>query len=137
MLAYTHTKYKCVLTLYNSNLLGAATGGRYSYKINDAAIRTSIIHPYLVGPHDFEDACPYTFYLSCRIELIEYFLLVFLSHFCLDIVLVPFWQVRIYHYNKLLLSFDDLNFRWLLVNNYTCNRMFSKHVRKQKFQIFC
>ncbi len=35
---------------------------------------------------------------------------------------------------KLFLSFDDLNVRWLMVNNYICNRMLSKHVRKKIFK---
>ena len=33
-------------------------------------------------------------------------------------------------------SFDDLNVTWLMVNNYTCNRMFIKHVMKQKVSNF-
>ena len=66
----------------------------------------------------------------------EYVTLAFLSCFCSDIVLVPFWQVHLYRYNKQFLSFDDLNVRWLMVNNYICNRMFSKHVKKQKVSNF-
>ena len=64
------------------------------------------------------------------IELVEYVPLAFLSPFCLDIVLVPFWKVYLYRYNKVFLSFDDLNVTWLMVKNYVCIRMFSKLVRK-------
>ena len=63
----------------------------------------------------------------------EYVTLEFLFPFCSDIVLVPFWQVHLYRYNKLFLSFDNLNVRWLMVNNYICSRKFSKNVKKQKF----
>ena len=66
----------------------------------------------------------------------KYVPLAFLFSFLSDIVLVSFWQVHLYCYNKLLLSFDDLNVRWLMVNNYICNGMFSKHVRKQKITNF-
>ena len=66
----------------------------------------------------------------------EYVLLEFLSKFCSKIVLVQFWQVHLYRYNTLLLSFDDINVRWFMVNNYICNRMFSKHVKKQKVSNF-
>ena len=60
----------------------------------------------------------------------EYVPLAFLSRFCSDIVLVPFWQVHLYRYNKLFLSFNDINVRWLKVNKYVCSRMFIKHVKK-------
>ena len=66
----------------------------------------------------------------------DYVPLEFLSHFSSEIVLVPFWQVHLYRYNNLLLSFDDFNVRWLKVNNYICNIMFSRHVRKQNVSIF-
>ena len=104
--------------------------------MTDAVIQTSHIHPDLVGPHSLEDACPFTFYVSCRIELVEYVSLAFLSPFCSNIVLVPFWQVHLYCYNKLFLSFDDINVRWLMVNIYVCSRMFSRHVKKQKVSNF-
>ena len=115
----------------------AGTSGRQSYKINVAVIRKSSIHPDLVGPHDFNDSCPFTFQLSCRIQLVEYIPPAFLSPFCSNIVLVPLWQVHIYRYNKLFLSFDNLNVRWLMVSNYVCCRTLSKHVTNKKFQIFC
>ena len=66
----------------------------------------------------------------------KYVPLAFSFPICSDIVWVPFWEVHLYHYNKLLLSFDDLNVRSLIVNNYIRNRMFSKHVRKQKVSNF-
>ena len=56
--------------------------------------------------------------------------------FCLDLVLVPFWQVHLYCYNKLFLSFDDLNVIWLIVNNYVSSRTFSKHGKKQNVSNF-
>ena len=62
--------------------------------------------------------------------------LAFLSRYCSDIVLVPFLQVHLYRYNKQFLSFDDLNVRLLMVKNYVCSRMFSKHGKKQKFSNF-
>ena len=129
-LSYTHIQYKCVLTLYNIKLLGAGIGGRKSYMINVAVIQTSSIYPNMVGPHVFEDTLPFTFQLSCRIDIVEYVPLVFLTPFFSHIVWVPLWQVHLYCYNKLILSFDDLNVRWLVVNNYICSIMFSNHVRK-------
>ena len=66
----------------------------------------------------------------------EYVPQAFLSGFCSDIVLVKFWQVHLYRYNTLLLSFDDLNVRWLMVKNYICNRIFSKHVKNNKVSNF-
>ena len=65
----------------------------------------------------------------------EYVPLAFLYPFfrhCIGAILASF----IYRYNKLLLSFDDLNVRGLIVNNYICNRMFSKHVRQQNVSNF-
>ena len=47
---------------------------------------------------------------------------------------MPFFQVHFYRYNKLFLSFDDLNVRWLMVNNYICNKIFVKHVWKKNFK---
>ena len=66
----------------------------------------------------------------------EYVTLEFLSHFCSHIVLVPIWQVHLCRYKKLRVSFNELNVRCLMMNNYICNRMFSKHVRKQKVSNF-
>ena len=66
----------------------------------------------------------------------EHVPLAFFSYFCSYIVLVPFRQVYLYRYNKLFLSFDDLNVIWLMVNKYVCSMIFSKNVKNKKFQIF-
>ena len=85
-------------------------------QVDAEAIRTSSIHPDLVGPHAFRDGCQFIFYISLRIDLVEYVPLVFLSRIILDFVLVPFLQVFSFSYIKLFLSFDDHNVRWLMVN---------------------
>ena len=66
----------------------------------------------------------------------EYVLLAFYFPFCSDFVLVLFWKVHLYRYDKLLLSFGELNFILLKVNNYVCTRMFSNHFMKQKVSNF-
>ena len=90
----------------------------------------------LSRPSCFRESLPIIFYLRYRIEQVECVPLAFLSHFCADILVVPFRQVDLYRYNKLFISFDDLNVRWLMVNYYVCSRMFSKHVKKQKVSNF-
>ena len=70
-----------------------------------AAIRTWSFHADLVGPHAFEDACPFTLYLSFMIELVEYVPLAFLSAFVQTLYLCHFGK---YTFNAILNYFFNL-----------------------------